>query len=75
MDRRWTVKSEEAVARARGLARDKAHPQVSTGHLLVALFEADNFVSLYLQRLGSADRRHEWASRSEFQRGRASESQ
>ncbi|MDT5026531.1 MAG: ATP-dependent Clp protease ATP-binding subunit ClpB [Micromonosporaceae bacterium] len=53
MDRRWTIKSEEAVARARGLARDKAHAQVSTGHLLAALFEADNFVSLYLQRLGS----------------------
>ena len=53
MDRRWTVKSEEALARAHALARDKAHPQVTTGHLLAALFEADNFVSLYLQRLGS----------------------
>jgi hypothetical protein len=69
MDRRWTVKSEEAVARARGLARDKAHPRVSTGHLLAALFEADNFVSLYLQRLGSEP------SRSEFKSGRASESE
>jgi hypothetical protein len=52
-DRRWTVKSEEALARAHAMARDKAHPQVTTGHLLAALFEADNFVSLYLQRLGS----------------------
>ncbi len=52
-DRRFTVKSEEVLVRARGLARDKAHTAVTTGHLLAALFEADSFVSLYLQRLGS----------------------
>lgn len=53
MDRRWTVKSDEVLARAQAMAQDKAHPQVTTGHLLAALFEVDNFVSLYLQRLGS----------------------
>jgi ATP-dependent Clp protease ATP-binding subunit ClpA len=56
-DRRWTVKSEEALVRARGLARDKAHAAVTPGHLLAALFEADSFVSLYLRRLGSEPER------------------
>ncbi len=48
-DRRFTVKSEEALVRARALARDKSHTAVTTGHLLAALFEADYFVALYLR--------------------------
>jgi hypothetical protein len=55
--RRWTVKSDEVLQRARGLARDKSHPQVTNAHLLLALFEADTFVSLYLRRLGSEPER------------------
>ncbi len=49
---RMTHKSQAAVQRAAGLARDRKHPEVNTAHLLTALLEqTDGVVLPLLQRL------------------------
>jgi ATP-dependent Clp protease ATP-binding subunit ClpB len=48
-----THRSQEAVQRAAGLARERSHPEVSTPHLLTALLEqADGVVLPLVQKLG-----------------------
>ncbi|MTV26755.1 ATP-dependent chaperone ClpB [Nitriliruptoraceae bacterium ZYF776] len=50
---RLTHKSQEALQRAAGIARDRSHPEVGTVHLLSALLEqADGVVLPLLQKLG-----------------------
>src|SRR5688572_9136512 len=48
-----TRKSQEALQRAAGIARDESHPEVGTAHLLAALLEQDAVLSL-LQKAGLA---------------------
>jgi ATP-dependent Clp protease ATP-binding subunit ClpB len=48
-----THKSQEALQRAAGVARDKSHPEVGTAHLLTALLEqAEGVVLPVVQKLG-----------------------
>jgi ATP-dependent Clp protease ATP-binding subunit ClpA len=48
-----THKSQEALQRAAGLAREKSHPEVGTTHLLLALLEqGDGVVLPLVQKLG-----------------------
>jgi ATP-dependent Clp protease ATP-binding subunit ClpB len=48
-----THKSQEALQRAAGLARDRSHPEVNTAHVLTALLEqADGVVLPLVQKLG-----------------------
>ncbi|WP_083441283.1 ATP-dependent chaperone ClpB [Nitriliruptor alkaliphilus] len=50
---RLTHKSQEALQRAGGIARERSHPEVGTAHLLAALLEqADGVVLPLLQKLG-----------------------
>jgi ATP-dependent Clp protease ATP-binding subunit ClpB len=50
---RLTHKSQEALQRAAGLARERNHPEVGTAHLLTALLEqADGVVLPLVQKLG-----------------------
>jgi hypothetical protein len=50
---RFTVKARAAVQSATDQARALGHPNIGTGHLLVALFEpADSVAALTLSRLG-----------------------
>jgi ATP-dependent Clp protease ATP-binding subunit ClpB len=50
---RLTHKSQEALQRAAGMARDRSHPEVGTAHLLLALLEQPEGVVLPLvQKLG-----------------------
>ena len=52
---RMTRKSQEALQRAAGLARDRSHTEVGTAHLLSALLEqSDGVVLPLLQRLDIA---------------------
>ena len=51
---RFTVKSQEAVAAAQGLAAERRNPEVAPAHLLLALLEqADGLVVPILQKLGA----------------------
>jgi ATP-dependent Clp protease ATP-binding subunit ClpB len=50
---RLTHKSQEALQRAAGLARERNHPEVGTAHLLTALLEqSDGVVLPLVQKLG-----------------------
>ena len=50
---RLTHKSQEALQRAAGIARDRSHPEVGTAHLLAALLEQSEGIVLPLvQKLG-----------------------
>ncbi len=50
---RFTVKSQEAVAAAQSLARERRNPEIATAHLLVALLEQDEGMAVpVLQKLG-----------------------
>jgi ATP-dependent Clp protease ATP-binding subunit ClpB len=50
---RLTHKSQEALQRAAGIARERSHPEVGTVHLLAALLEqAEGVVLPLLQKLG-----------------------
>ena len=50
-----THKSQEALQRAAGVARERNHPEVATAHLLTALLEqTDGVVLPVLQKLGVA---------------------
>jgi ATP-dependent Clp protease ATP-binding subunit ClpB len=50
---RLTHKSQEALQRAAGLARERSHPEVGTAHLLTALLEqSDGVVLPLVQKLG-----------------------
>jgi len=49
----YTHKSQEALQRAAGIARERKHPEVGTAHVLTALLEqADGVVLPVVQRLG-----------------------
>ena len=50
---RFTHRSQEALQRAAGLARERNHPEIGTAHLLTALLEqAEGVVLPLVQRLG-----------------------
>jgi len=50
-----TLKSQEALAQAQSLAADKAHPEISPEHLLLALLsQPDGAVPAILRRIGAA---------------------
>jgi ATP-dependent Clp protease ATP-binding subunit ClpB len=76
---RLTTRSQEALQRAAGTARDRSHTEVGTAHLLSALLEqSDGVVFSLLQRLGVTpttlrNRTHELLARTSAAHGATGE--
>ena len=49
-----TVKSQEAIARAQSIARQRQHQGIGPAHLLAALLEQKEGVVAVLEKLGAA---------------------